>query len=113
MLVCTSTTGVSPMTVIVSCTPPTRKSALIVKTRAPLTSTPSRRTVEKPASEKVTCRCPASDLEMRYCPVPSVIAVRTFSIRARARRFDGHTWQHGAGSVADGARKGLGVRKRW
>ena len=54
VLVCTSTTGVSPVTVIVSCTPPTRRSALIVMTLAPLTSTPSRTTVTKPGSVKVT-----------------------------------------------------------
>ena len=47
VLVCTSTTGVSPVTVMVSCTPPTRMSALIVMTAVPLTSTPSRSTVVK------------------------------------------------------------------
>ncbi len=53
VLVCTSTTGVSPVTVIVSCTPPTRMSALIDRMAPPLTSTFSRFTCEKPVREKV------------------------------------------------------------
>ena len=51
---CRLTTGVSPLTVIVSWTPPTAMSALTVKTAVPLSSTPSRTTVLNPGSVKVT-----------------------------------------------------------
>ena len=54
LVLCTSTTGVSPVTVIVSCTPPTRSSASTAMTAEPLTMTPSRLTVAKPASVNVT-----------------------------------------------------------
>src|SRR5262252_2709404 len=54
-----STTGVSPVTVM-----------------------PSRFTVLKPVSEKVREYVPGVSSVMRYWPLPSVIAVRTFSIRA-------------------------------
>ncbi len=50
----TSTSGVSPVTVIVSCTPPTRSSASAVTTPVPLTIRPSRFTVAKPGRVKVT-----------------------------------------------------------
>ena len=50
----TSTTGVSPLTVMVSAIEPTRKSALTVATNVPVSSMPSRLTVEKPGSVKVT-----------------------------------------------------------
>ena len=83
VLVCTSTTGVSPVTVIVSCTPPTRMSALIVMLLAPpLTSTPSRITVVKPGSVKVNLYVPGVRSWIRYRPVPSDTVVRTFSINA-------------------------------
>ncbi len=45
---CTSTTGVSPVTVIVSCSAPTRRSALIVITPDPVIATPSRTTRVNP-----------------------------------------------------------------
>ena len=51
---CTSTTGVAPVTVIVSSTPPTRMSALTVAVTAPASSMPSRLTVAKPGSVNVT-----------------------------------------------------------
>ena len=51
---CVSTIGVSPVTVIVSATAPTRIDMLIGITPAPVTSTPSRLTVVKPVSEPVT-----------------------------------------------------------
>src|SRR4029453_17509112 len=54
LVLCTSTTGVSPVTVIVSCTPPTRISASTAMTADPLTMRFSRLTVEKPGSENVT-----------------------------------------------------------
>src|SRR5688500_3323532 len=82
VLLCTSTTGVSPVTVMVSCTPPTRRSALIVITAPlPLTSTPSRLTTEKPVRVNVSEYGPGGSSASRYWPVPSVTAVRTFSIR--------------------------------
>ena len=40
---------------------------------------------------------------MRYWPLLSEIAVRTFSISAGLDGFDGDARQHGAGAVADGA----------
>ena len=51
---CTSTIGVSPVTVIVSWTVPTFMSALIDAVNDPVSSTPSRLTVLKPVNEKVT-----------------------------------------------------------
>jgi hypothetical protein len=51
---CTSTTGVSPETVMVSETVPTFSSALTDAVLVPVTSTPSCFTVLKPVSEKVT-----------------------------------------------------------
>ena len=50
----TSTTGVSPVTVIVSATPPTFISALMVAVKVPVSSMPSRLTVVNPGSVKVT-----------------------------------------------------------
>ena len=50
----TSTRGLAPVTVIVSVTAPTRSSALMVAVKFPVISTPSRRTLLKPVSEKVT-----------------------------------------------------------
>ena len=49
-----ATTGVSPVTVIVSSTPPTASSALTVAVKEPASSMPTRRTLEKPGSENVT-----------------------------------------------------------
>jgi hypothetical protein len=42
------------VTVIVSSTPPTAMSALMVTTAVPVTATPSRAIVRKPGSVKVT-----------------------------------------------------------
>ena len=50
----TSTTGDSPVTVMVSFSSPTRRSALTVAANAPASSMPSRLKVLKPGSEKVT-----------------------------------------------------------
>ena len=54
VVLCTSTIGDSPLTVMVSSSEPTRMSALTVKTAVPVSSTPSRLNVEKPESVKVT-----------------------------------------------------------
>ena len=50
----TSTTGASPLTVIVSGTPPTLRSALTVAMKLPVSSMPSRLTVVNPGSVNVT-----------------------------------------------------------
>ena len=59
MLVCvtvddTSTTGVSPLTVIVSCRPPTLSSMSRRVVRLTCTTTPSRVCVVKPVSSNAT-----------------------------------------------------------
>ena len=51
---CTSTSGVSPVTVIVSASVPTFISALMVAVDEPVTSMPSRLTVLNPVSVNVT-----------------------------------------------------------
>ncbi len=51
---CTSTIGASPVTVIVSSWAPTRISTLIVAVKSPAIVMPSRFTVLKPGSVKVT-----------------------------------------------------------
>jgi len=54
VMFCTSTTGDSPVTVIVSATEPTFRSTLIEAVKSDVSSIPSRLTVLKPASVKVT-----------------------------------------------------------
>ncbi len=54
LVLATSTIGVSPVTVIVSCTPPTRISPFTVVTAVPLMMRPSLFTVAKPGSVNVT-----------------------------------------------------------
>ena len=53
-----------------------------VATKDPVSSRPSRLTVEKPASVNVTVYAPGLRFSMRYWPVPSVTVVRTFSSSA-------------------------------
>src|SRR5580765_7870831 len=79
---CVSTIGVSPVTVTVSATEPTRIATLMGMTPDPVTSMPSRLTVVKPGSVTVIAYVPGGNSVSRYCPVPSVVAVRTFWIRA-------------------------------
>src|SRR4051812_13980675 len=67
---------------MVSETAPTRMSVLIVKTPSPETTMPSRFTVLKPCRLNVTEYAPGNRSTSRYCPVPSVIAVRVFSMSA-------------------------------
>jgi hypothetical protein len=50
---CRSTTGVSPVTVMVSARAPTRISALMLVTPLPVSSTPSCTTVVKPGRVNV------------------------------------------------------------
>src|SRR5262249_10164340 len=78
--VCTSTIGVSPVTVIVSATAPTFMSPLTCDVTPSETSTRSWRTLLKPVSEKVTVYVPGGRLMMRYWPLPSVTTERTFSM---------------------------------
>jgi hypothetical protein len=49
-VLCTSTTGVSPVTVMVSARPPTRNSMSIVMAPEPVSASPSRTTFAKPES---------------------------------------------------------------
>ncbi len=72
--------GVSPDTVMVSARLPTLRSALTVAVNDPVSSIPSRLTVPKPVRAKETLYTPALRSTMRYWPVPSVTAVRTFSM---------------------------------
>src|SRR4051812_1295001 len=79
---CTSTTGVSPVTVIVSSRPPTFISAAIVSVWVPESSTLSRLTVLKPGNVNVSEYVPGRRSMMRYWPEPSVTADLVFSISA-------------------------------
>ena len=54
----------------------------IVSVAVPLSSMPSRLTMLKPVSLNVSEYVPGFRPVMRYCPAPSVTAVRTFSMRA-------------------------------
>src|SRR5688572_17816066 len=78
----TSTMGVSPVTLTVSCTPPTRMSASTAMTVVPLTITPSRFTVANPGSVNVTLYVPGRRFSIRYRPALSVTVERTFSINS-------------------------------
>jgi len=80
LVLAVSTRGVSPVTVIVSSTAPTFMSALTVAVNVPVSSTPSRLTVLKPVSANVTVYAPGLKSWIRNCPVPSVTAVRVFSM---------------------------------
>src|SRR5919197_1296071 len=80
LVLCTSTTGDSPVTVTVSATVPTFISASILMTPVPDSTTSSRFKVANPASVNVTAYVPGCRLSIRYCPAPSVVAVRSFSI---------------------------------
>jgi hypothetical protein len=57
-------------------------SMLMAAVNDPSSATPSRLTVENPDSENVTVYVPARKSTMRYWPLPSVVAVLTFSISA-------------------------------
>src|SRR5687768_17022542 len=65
---CTSTIGLSPVTVTVSATAPTRSSASMEAVNPSETSTSSRRTVLKPWSANVTEYLPGGRLTTRYRP---------------------------------------------
>ena len=78
----TSTTGASPLTVMVSFKPPTARSALTVAVKFANTSTFVRTTVVKPASVNDTVYRPSGSATTRYCPDWSLTAERVFSISA-------------------------------
>lgn len=65
VMLCVSTIGDSPVTVTVSSIAPTFISALTVAVKFDVSSMPSRTTVEKPGSEKVTVYTPGRRLTMR------------------------------------------------
>ena len=69
------------MTVIVSDTLPTIRSALIVATNVPASSMPSRLIVLNPASVNVTEYMPGRRFSILYWPLASVTTDRTFSMR--------------------------------
>ena len=73
--------GDSALTVMVSSRVPTFRSALMVATNVPVSSTPSRFTELNPVNENVTAYVPGRRSTIRYWPEPSVIAERTFSMR--------------------------------
>ena len=81
-MVCTSTTGASPVTVIVSETAPTLRDTLTGAVKPAEISMPSRRTVLKPVSVKVTVYTPGRSCSTLYWPALSLTAVRVFSISA-------------------------------
>ncbi len=78
----TSTTGVSPVTVTVSSTAPTRISVFKLVVVKLVSSTPSRFVVLKPTSVNETAYVPGRRFSIRYWPVLSVTAVRVFSMSA-------------------------------
>ena len=104
---CTSTIGDSPVTVIVSVSAPTRRSALMVAVNDPSRATPSRLTVVNPGSVNVTRvrRRPAD----RRCGTGRC---RRWSARPhlfdqrRAGRLYGDAGQHGAGRIPNGSGDG-------
>jgi hypothetical protein len=79
---CTSTTGASPVTVIVSWSAPTLSSIGIVIVTLPDRARSVRCTVLNPGSDAVSEYVPGGRSMMRYCPDPSVTAVRVFSVNA-------------------------------
>ena len=79
-VLCTSTSGASPVTVTDSSSAPTFRSALIVAVKSVGNSTAWRLMVWNPVSEKVTVYTPGRRSTILYCPAPSVVTVRVFSM---------------------------------
>src|SRR5262245_53564352 len=82
MALWTSTVGVAPVTVTLSSTEPTCKSALTVAVKAVGSSIPRRTTDVNPARLKVTSYTPGRRSMMVYRPSSFVTAVLDFSISA-------------------------------
>ena len=78
----TSTSGASPVTVIVSSSAPTFISPFTVATVLACSVTPSRLNVLKPCSEKVTAYTPGRRSTILNCPCSSVTTDRVRSISA-------------------------------
>jgi hypothetical protein len=81
-VLCTSTTGVAPETVIVSAMPLRRRSPFTDAVKLAGRSTSWRRSVTKPGSVNVTVYRPGRRSTMRYWPALSETADFIFSIRA-------------------------------
>ena len=103
-----STTGLAPVTVIVSSSEPICMSPLTVAVNPVVSSTPSRLTVEKPGQGErhaVDARPQVQNLVL-----PLIVGDRRLDLldERRARRFDRHARQHRSGRIAhdagDGAR---------
>src|SRR5262245_49252246 len=78
----TSTTGASPLTVIVSARPPTLSSALTVAMNDPVSSIPSRLTTLNPDNVNVTTYVPGRRFSIANWPAALVTMVRVFSMSA-------------------------------
>src|SRR5262245_62785622 len=76
-----STIGDDPLTVMVSSSEPTRRSAFTVAVKPEVSSTPSFFTVLKPGRLKVTIYVPGGRSTMLKRPSPSVVDVLTRSMR--------------------------------
>src|SRR2546428_13771374 len=72
VLDCTSTTGLTPVTVTVSATDPTRISTLIGPVKSASSTTPSRTPVLNPTSVKVTVYVRGRGPTIRYWPTALV-----------------------------------------
>ena len=77
-----TTLGLSPVTVTVSSSPPTRISEFTEATKLPSSSIPSRLTVANPGRVKVTTYMRGRRCSIRYWPLLSETTVRTVSSRA-------------------------------
>ena len=105
---CVSTTGLSPVTVMVSSSEPTFISTLIGAVKLLVSSTPSRFTVPKPASEKVTGRRAGTEVD----DLVGALVVRDRRARFLDQRgtagFDGDAGQHAARRILDHAGNAAG-----
>lgn len=78
----TSMRGLSPVTVMVSSTPPTDICASTLAEKVAVSVTPSRTTVVKPGRVNVTVYSPGLSAMMRYAPALSVKTTRDCSMSA-------------------------------
>ena len=111
---CTSTTGVSPVTVIVSSRPPTRMSIGMVSVWLPVSSMLlAHDGVETGQGDRQRIR---ARLQVHDAVLAAAVGDggADFFDERRARGLDGHTRQHAAGGVTDRARqRRLGKGGRW
>ena len=115
-MLCTSTIGVTPDTVIVSVTPPTVISASICAVNAPVSSIPSRFTWLKPGSAKVTVYVPGGKRDDAEQAAVVGHCRADLLDEHRARGFDGDSGQRGSGCVlrrtGDGCLRERGGRQK-